>query len=177
MNEIQGILEHVRAIMLTHLMVNDDAMKATHALGYNGWKRMHRTNVRCFTDLHMGIENIAMDKHRIMLDAKVGAVSYKPANMKDHLMKWDDLMGQNLQELGQLQNAYRDHTGGGCCIITMAMKRMGKQYEKTGRWIKRFNESSWGSHDLHEVDDRLHNKLKLLEESGWGYDGNPNAKN
>ena len=173
MHELQSILERVGAILLTHLMVNDDAMKATQFLGYNGFKRLHRMNVRFFTDMHMDIENMAFDKHRMLLDAKVGNVSYSPVNMKDHLMKWDDLLGQNLKELGQLQNAYRDHTGNDCCIIKNTMARMGKHYEKTGRWIKRFNESNFSSHDLHEVDDRLHKKLKLIEEGGWGYDNYP----
>ena len=39
---IEEIYKKADNIIITHLMVNDDAMKITQSIGYNGFKRFHR---------------------------------------------------------------------------------------------------------------------------------------
>lgn len=51
-----------------------------------------------------------------------------------------------------------------CGVVDCAMKKMGKDYEKVSRYIKRFTESDWLTLDMHIVDDKLHDKYKAKEE-------------
>jgi hypothetical protein len=160
------ILEKVDEILLFHLMLNGDAMKAAHALGYNGFKRMHRCNEKYFNGLHLAIENEATDDFRMMLDSDVDFAKYKPSDLKDHLVKWDSVLAKDITELGMLNNAFRMHRGQGLRVIKKALCRMKKNYEKTGRWIKRFNESGWAPHDMHTIDDKIHADWKCREKNG-----------
>ena len=160
---IGEILEKTDTILLTHLMLNDEAMKVCHFIGYNGFKRMHRWNAKCFLGLHLMIENLATDRHKMLLDAHVGGLTYRPAGLKDHFVKWGAKLEEDIYMLGQLNNAYCNHTGSGCCIIEKAITKMAKNNEKTTRWIKRFDESNWNPHDLHSLDDDVHLKYKAIE--------------
>ena len=160
---IGDILEKIDEILVFHLMLNGDAMKACHMLGFNGFKRMHRWNVSKFTKLHLKLENKAVDQFRMMLDADIKGFKYQPANLKDHLQKWDAKLHEDINELARLNNLYREIGGTDNRIVTCAMKKMCRNYEKIGRWLKRFEEGGWSSHDIHYVDDMIHAKYKKME--------------
>lgn len=160
---IGEILEKIDEIMLSHLMLNDDAMRICHVLGYNGFKRMHRWNQRKFNELHIAIENHATDKFRMVLGTDVKALPYKPVNLKDHFVKWDAKLKEDIAMLGHLNNAYREMTGVSCKIVKKAICKMAKNHEKTGRWIKRLDESGFNAHDAHSLDDYVHKCYKAKE--------------
>lgn len=163
------VLEDIDSIMLFHCMLNDKAMKACHAMGYNGFKRMHRYNDRCFMEYHIQVSNEAYDKYRMMLETKTSEFDYKPSDIMDHLTKWDAKLAEDIKKLAMLNNEYREAAGKGNCIAEEAMHVMCRNYEKVGRWHKRFLETK-SMHDVHELDDEIHAKYKAKEEAmGYKY--------
>jgi hypothetical protein len=164
--EIEQIYKNVDNIILTALMINDDAMKYTQSWGYNGFKRLHRCETKYLLCKHQELENSYFDKYRKMLNASVGNPNYNPISLKDHLEKWRDLLNRNIQELGELNQEHFDVIGITNCVIEDLIYCFMKKYEKVSRWIARFNESSWNSIEIHLLDDKLHEKMKKKEEEG-----------
>lgn len=162
---IADILMKIDEILLFHKKLNNKAMKACHANGYNGFKRMHRVNAKCFYKWHIKLENEAYDKFRFVLeDAEIAQMNYMWGNsIIDHIKKWDAQLDTDIDKLVMLNNAYREYAGMGNCVIEKALYKMTKNHEKTGRWVKRFEETK-SAHDFHEVDDFLHAKYKAKEE-------------
>lgn len=162
--DMPEILEKIDKMLLYHQEFNDRAMKICQSMGYNGLKRKHRRNVRYYLNCHLDHENAAFDKHRVILMTDAPKSQYNPSDIIDHLQKWDMRLAEDLNVLGKLNNAYREHTGKDNCIIDSAMSHMAKNYEKTGRWYKRFMETK-SAHDMHDLDDSIHTKEKAKEES------------
>lgn len=158
------IFEEINKIALKHLMLNDDAMNQMQLFGYNGFKRMHRCKSKEFFCWHIGIENDSIDKYRTKIDDDIDNSKYLPTSFKDHLYSWDNILLDDIKKLAVFINKYRAITGITYGIAEDMMKCFVKSYEKTGRWIKRFEETQWGGHDCHIVDDKLHNKYKEIEE-------------
>jgi hypothetical protein len=164
--EIEQIYKNVDNIILTHLMINDDAMKITQSLGYNGFKRLHRYETKYLLCKHQELENSYFDKYQKVLNANVSNPIYNPISLKDHLEKWRDLLTRHIQELGELNQEHFDVIGITNCIIEDTICCFMKKLEKVNRWIMRFNESDWNSVEIHYVDDCLHKKMKKKEEEG-----------
>lgn len=168
-HNIGEILESMDEIMLFHMMLNDKAMKCCHAWGYNGFKRMHRYNDRCFLEYHIQLSNEAYDKYKMTLETKHKDFDYMPSDLMDHLKKWEMKLGEDIKMLGKLNNEYRMMTGNGNCVAEDAMYIMCRNYEKSGRYYKRFMETK-SAHDMHEMDDAIHSKYKAKEEAkGYNY--------
>lgn len=163
------ILESVDEIMLFHMMLNDKAMKCCHAWGFNGYKRMHRYNDRCFLEYHIRLSNEAFDKYRMTLETEHHDFEYKPADLMEHLHKWEMRLEEDIRKLGGLNNEYRAIAGKGNCVTEEAMYIMCRNYEKAGRYSKRFMETK-SMHDMHDLDDHIHEKYKAKEEAaGYHY--------
>ena len=134
------IFENVDKITITHIMVTDDLMKYAQSFGYNGYKRMFRCLQREFDEFHIKLEN------------------------------YNNALKTNISDLGKLNNEYFTNNGVDCCIITNMIKCMMCKYEKTSRWIQRFNDNNWNLVDIHIVDKELHEKYKGMEhDKGYGY--------
>ena len=158
------VLEAVDEILMHHLMLNDKAMKFCHAIGYNGFKRLHRWNTKNFLCWHIKLENMAYDKHRMTLETRVSDFDYRPGDIIGHLQKWDVRLCEDIKMLGMLNNEYRDMSGKDNHIIDAALCVMAKDYEKAGRWHRRFIETK-SAHDMHDLDDAIHAKYKAMEEA------------
>jgi hypothetical protein len=136
--------------------------------GYNGFKRKYRCNVRFFIDLKLCLENELFDKYRSIIINTHETVNYRPANFKDHFVQWDKFLRENIENLVNADKQFIELTGFENCILKKAVKCLLKDFEKTGRYHKRFTEGGWNPIDMHNVDDFLHEKMKKKEEKG-GY--------
>ena len=67
-----------------------------------------------------------------------------------------------------MNKRYYKKTGMNCKIIEYSLHKTIKDYEKVGRYLKRFNESDWLTLDMHIVDDKIHEHYKSKEEK-YGY--------
>ena len=162
--EIEQLYKNVDNIILTHLMINDKAMKHCQALGYNGFKRLHRCETKYLLCLHQKLENCYFNRYQKVLNAEVENPIYNPIDFKEHLEKWKELLLKDIQELGELNQEHFDTVGMTNSIIEDLICCFIKKLEKVNRWITRFNESMWNSIDCHSVDDYLHKKIKKKEE-------------
>jgi uncharacterized protein YozE (UPF0346 family) len=161
---VRELFESVHKVLLTHCKLNDKAMCAAQALGYNGFKRWHRYRSKCFFDLDTKLANELFDKFSIRADFKDYEVAYSPSALDEHLKAWQKAILDGIQTLGTLDKEFYDQTGMMCGVIGCAMKKMSKDYEKVSRYIRRFTESDWLTLDMHIVDDKLHKKYKAKEE-------------
>lgn len=165
--EIYRKLYHTLCV---HGKLNMLAMTATQSMGYNGFKRWHRYRTRQFLEYKLCARNELYDKFRIVPDFKDVELSYAPTSMEEHLKAWDKALLDAIQELGSINKEYYEVSGVDCSIATCAMKKMMRDYEKVGRYLKRFTESDWLTLDMHIVDDKLHCKYKEKEDAhGWKY--------
>ena len=161
---IEEIYKRTDNLIITHLMVNDDAMKITQSIGYNGFKRLHRYLAKELMCKHQWLNCQYFDRFRKTFETDISIPTYKPVSFKDHLEKWKDLLEKGIQELGELNQEHFDVVGVTNetieCVICIFVKKL----EKVNRWIMRFNESNWNAIDIHKVDDDLHCKMKKKEE-------------
>ena len=104
------------------------------------------------------------DKYRTVFSIPYTEVRYEPKNLQSHLMDWDGKLKEGIKKLGELNKAHFEKIGVDNKVICKVLKCMLHNYEKVGRWYKRFEESGWLTHDMHCVDDRLHDKIKAKEE-------------
>lgn len=160
---ISEILMDIDKILCWHKSFNDKAMKACQAANFQGFKRLHRVNVRCFLNYHLKIENEANDKFRFVLETDYEDVKYSVSSLVEHLKNWDIKLGQDIEKLAMLNNEYRKIAGTGNKIVKKALKKMNKNHEKTGRWYNRFSDTK-SMHDIYDFDSKLHAKMKAKEE-------------
>lgn len=161
---ISEILTDIDKILCWHKSFNDMAMKVCHAAGFNGFKRLHRYNTRCFLDWHMCIENEAFDKFRFVLNTDYEEINYSTSTLVDHLKNWDMKLNQDIEKLAMLNNEYRMMAGVGNKTAKKALRKMTKNHEKTGRWYRRFEETK-SLHDQYDLDMKLHEQYKKKEEN------------
>ena len=147
-----------------------DAMRLCQSWGYNGFKRRYRRMARHFFNWEICLENELFDKYRMVAAGSHETMPYTPANFKDHFPQWDKFLKSNIDQLVGFSKQFLDQIGMENCILGDALSRLVKDYEKTGRWHKRFTESGFNPHDTHRLDDDLHEKEKCAEEKemdGW----------
>lgn len=160
--KIPDILMEIDKIICWHKMFNDKAMKACHAAGFQGFKRMHRVLTKCFLDYHLCLENEAYDKFRFTLDTEYEDMNYSVNSLIEHLKNWDMKLGQDIEKLAMLNNEYRMLAGVGNKIAKKSLKKMTNNHEKTGRWYRRFEETK-SMHDQFDLDGKIHEKYKAKE--------------
>lgn len=152
------LFKKIDAILDEHLLLNKKAMISCQSLGFNGFKRLHRMNTKRFLCWQLKSANMLFDRYRVPLH------EYSSMDLKEHLATWDKKLEEDIKILGQLNKEYLEKSGVENCVIKDALNLLVKNHEKTGRWYKRFEETDWLSHDMHVVDDRLHDKFKKEEE-------------
>ena len=170
-DSVKSIFDSIHKVLSVHCKVNALAMSAMQSMGYNGFKRWHRYRSKQIFDLKLKLANELFDRFRIKAEFKEQEVSYSPASLDEHLRAWEKALLDGIQELGTLGKSYYELTGMKCEIVDCALKELAHDYEKVGRYIKRFTESDWLALDMHIVDDKLHEKYKCMEE------GEPNLWN
>jgi hypothetical protein len=138
--------------------------------GLNGFKRRYRRRARHFLNWKLLLENELFDKYRFAAMAVPESVPYTATTFKDHLANWDKFLETNIKKIGDLSKQLFNLTGVENCIVKKAICCLLKDYEKTGRWYRRFNEQNFALHDLHMVDDMLHcheKKKEKKEMEAW----------
>ena len=169
-DQIHSLYEKLYKVLCIHTKLNMFSMTSLQGMGYNGFKRWHRYRSREFFEMKLCLRNELYDKFRIVADFKDSELSYSPMSMEEHLKAWDEVLLEGIQELGEINKDYYELTGVSCDISKCAMHKMMRDYEKVGRYLKRFTESDWLTLDMHIVDDALHAKYKAKEEEhGYKY--------
>lgn len=158
------IYEKIHKVLSIHCKLNFLAMSATQVLGFNGFKRWHRMRSRELMELKYCLANELFDKFRIAPIFKDYELNYSPADLKEHLESWDKVILNAIEELGTANKEYYEVIGMNSKVIKKALCIFMKDFEKVGRYLKRFTESDWLSLDMHTVDDKLHEKFKCKEE-------------
>lgn len=160
---ITSLYESVSKVLDTHCKLNYCAMTSMHSMGYNGFKRWHRYRSNQFHNLKLCLANELYDKFRIKAEFKSYELTYSPTSMEEHLKSWDKAILDSIQELGTLNKEYYQETGMECKVIKCTLHKMVKDYEKIGRYLKRFTESDWLTLDMHIVDEKIHEHYKCKE--------------
>ena len=140
---MEELYKKIDNVFLTHVLLYEKAMKACQAMGYNGFKRMYRILSKKYWCDHIGLANELYDKYRMVLDTNMTDFNYKPSSLKEHLTYMDSKLKSDIAELGRYNKAYFEETGVECGAIKDAVSCMVHDFEKTGRWIKRFDETQW----------------------------------
>lgn len=160
-SEIEKIYKDIDTILLKHKIFNDRGMVYALITGRHGFKRFHKKLTKKFFCWHLELENEIYNKYRISFESEYNNDIHKPLDLRDHLKTWDAKLREDLENLGALNNKYRLISGKGNDIIEEVIECMVHDYEKTGRWINRFEKTNWAEHDIMEVDQYLHTKYKL----------------
>lgn len=166
--DIETLYKEIDSIILKHIMMNDNAMKLTQSWGYNGFKRFHRINSEKMLCEHLKLENCMFDNYQIILKTDIANLKnddYSASSIKYHLNQLKEIFYDDIKKLGKLNYEHIKLIGISNSIIECVLKCFAHDYEKVCRWFKRFDESGWNSIDIHLLDDRLHEKMKKIEES------------
>lgn len=158
------IFEAIDNIVLRELMTCDDMMKYAQSYGYNGFKRMFRVLSKEFYCWHIELENNYFDYFRDILNTKVEVNSISLVGIKTIIEMSRNMFKDDITRLGDLNKRYYELNGVECSVIKNIIDCLLHKFEKTSRWLERFNESNWNVIDIHLVDDRLHEKIKKYEE-------------
>jgi|GEM_PF-1050499 hypothetical protein len=167
-DSVRALYDTAHKVISVHARLNALAMSAMQSLGYNGFKRWHRCRAKELFALDIELANEFIDRFRIKGDFKEYELSYSPSGMEEHLKAWEKALLDGIQTLGEQGKAFYELTGMKCGIVDRAMRKLSHDYEKTGRYIRRFSESDWLALDMHIVDDRLHDRFKKKEEGDSG---------
>lgn len=166
--KVKALYTRASKVLSVHCTLNKMAMAATQSLGYNGFKRWHRCNSKCLFDSGIKLANALYDKFRIKAEFSGYELTYEPKSLEEHLRSWEKALLDGIQELGTVQKEYCELSGMRSEVLDCSLSTLTHDYEKVGRYLKRFSESDWLALDMHIVDDRLHDKYKEKEE---GYSG------
>ena len=143
----------------------NDAMILCHSWGLNGHKRKYRWMTRHLTNWKLWFQCELMDKYRMPASDAVETMRYSAGSFAEHLSQWDNFLKENINALAEAEKQFINMTGFENCIVKEAVCCLLKDYEKTGRYFRRFEENGWNLVDIHMVDDLLHEKIKAKEES------------
>lgn len=163
-SDIETIYKEIDRIIVNHLMINDNSMKLCQSWGYNGFKRLHRVNSKNLLSEHLKLENCMFDKYRKVLEINNISTDYSPTNLKYHLSKLKDIYYDDIIKIGKLNHEHIKLIGVSNSVAENILKYLNHDYEKVCRWYQRFEENGWNYVDMHLVDDRLHEKIKKIEE-------------
>ena len=169
----RAVYERMCKVVCVHAKLNELAMSATQALGYNGFKRWHRHRARRLFDCKLRLMNDLFDKFRVRPEIGDYEVTYAPKTLEEHLKSWEKALLSAIEEVGEANKEYFALAGTRCELADELARCFAHDFEKVGRYIRRFNESDWLALDMHIVDDRLHDKYKRKEEEGrpWNMTG------
>lgn len=172
MRTIKAVLTDISSLYLKHLMINLNASNICHYLGYNGLKRWHRIKYKKFNDLFVRVNCKSFDYYDVEIKNEDVKVSYEPTSIIIHINNYLEILKSDLSKLGELNKEFIELTGFDAPKTHIVKKEFLRSIEKCKRMLNRYQEI--GNHsiaisDLHSFDDRLHKKLKKLEEEHYCY--------
>lgn len=163
-DKLSVIYEKAIKLFKEYARISELAMICMQSKGYNGFKRWHRYRNREFNNFALILHNELFDRFHKVVSTDIPTVTYAPQSMNVHLMTWREKLNQYIDELGECNKEFYTITGTDNCIIECAIKVLAKDYEKVCRYYNRFAEGDWLIHDMHIVDDCIHEKYKKKEE-------------
>lgn len=163
--ELKEIYNKTSHILEQHIQFNKEAVTALQAMGFNGFKRMHRYNAQWYFCKQLKLANILFNMKREKLDLKpiTMMTEYAPMSLKDHLAKWDAHIEDSLVELGDLNKAHLEKVGSTSPIIECIIYQMLDNHGNIQRWYYRGEAGDWLMHDLFTLDKYIHEKYKEKE--------------
>ena len=160
---MKHIYKRVDEILSSNIEFNKNAMISMQALGFNGFKRMHRVLSKNYLCLQIELANDLFDKYRAKEGFANTPITYCPSTMREHLATWDSRLEADLKALGELNKEHFNMIGITNSVIEKAISCLRHKHVKVYRWYKRFEETTWSAHDMHTVDQYLHDKYKSIE--------------
>ena len=147
-NKIYDILEH-------HIQLNKEAMCSLQALGFNGFKKLHK----CFAE-HLFCNELKLisvlykiSKEKVNIKPRTGIhLEYSPMSLKEHLIKWNAEIETAIQELGELNKEHFNSVGYSNDIIECLINDLLDYHCKIQCWYQRGETSDWLAHDLFVID-------------------------
>jgi hypothetical protein len=170
MKSIKEILSEMANIEMRLSIINFKAMSICQQLGFNGFKRWHRCFSKDFYNFVICLETKAFDYYAVDLDLTGDLVDYKASSIIYHFQLYKEQAEKALAELGTLNKDFYELTGFEAPKADKTKKILLKQIEKCTRMINRYKSigsEATGLHDLHTYDDRLHEKMKKIEEEHY----------
>lgn len=170
MKTIKEILNSIADIAMRLSILNFKSMSICQQLGFNGFKRWHRCYSKDFHNFLISLENKAFDYYAISLNLTGGGVEYEPKSIIYHFQYYKEFAETYLHELGDLNKEFYNLTGFSAPKVDKMKKILLKQIEKCTRMVNRYKSigsEATGLHDLHTYDDRLHDKMKKIEEENY----------
>lgn len=162
-DKITSLFNEIAKIFHNYSEINFKAMCIVHSMGFNGFKRWHRIRSKQFNNLKICLANELFDLFRKKAEFKSELIDYNVSSMDVHLKTWDSFLKDSVSKLGNLNKEFYNETGYECHVISKALEIMKYDYEKVGRYYKRFSEGDWLNMDMHLVDDCIHKKMKKRE--------------
>lgn len=163
MENLKNIYDKVSHILEKHAQLNKEASAVLQSMGYNGFKRLHRYNLKAFQCWQMKLANILFNLKREKLDMQAMNLNYSPMSLKDHLQKWIEELEYALKELGELNKMHFETCGMTSCIIEEAMNLMLDNLGNAQRDYYQFENCDWLEMYTYVVDRRWHEKMKEKE--------------
>lgn len=163
--ELKEIYNKVSHILEQHIQFNKESVTALQALGFDGFKRVHRYQAEWYFCKQLKLANILFNLKREKLDLKpiTMITEYAPMSLKDHLAKWDAYLQDSITELGTLNKAHLETVGSTSSFIEGVIHYMLDNHSKVQRWYYRGEAGDWLMHDLFCLDEHLHKKYKEKE--------------
>ena len=144
---------------------SDNAMVLCHAWGYNGFKRMHET-----LEDYLGFYTIKLKKE--MRDeqeispplASLAFPAYQPKDIRDHAYKWRETIKDACMQIVSLNTGLMQQTGKQSKSIKRMIACLYEFKKIIVRFIKRAEACNWMEHDIFVWDDRIHDKMKCIQD-------------
>lgn len=154
-NKTYDLLEH-------HIQLNKEAMCSLQALGFNGFKKLHK----CIAE-HLFCDELKLisalykvGKEKMNIKPKMGMyLEYSPLTLKEHLIKWSVEIENAIEELGQLNKEHFSQVGYSNKILEDLICDLLHYHNKIQCWYQRGENSDWLAHDLFVIDNDIHEYL------------------
>lgn len=165
---MQEIFNEVVKLLNQLIRSSKDAMSLCQQWAYNGHKRYYQVATLCYTEKLLYLKKKVFDMFRFMPLDDSTSDPYLATSYKDHFTKWDSNLKMWIDSLSDLNKRLFTETGMENCTITDILCHLYKDYERTARKLKQYNESGWNPIALHADDKVLHEKMKKkMKKAGY----------
>lgn len=143
--------------------MNEAAACSCQKLCFNGFKRWHKCYIKNLEKIKAKIRDCVYEQYDIELYPEYPRVDYNPQGIIYHFTMFLDHIEKDIVELGEINKDYYNVSGFHSkysCRVHKILKEQVKKCRKMINRYKNFSSEATALHDLHMVDDRIHEKLK-----------------
>lgn len=160
---IEEVYKGIDKVILDVLMYNDDLMKISQSLSFNGFKRFFRYSTKKLLKEHLYLENSMFDKYRKILNVDVKSEKVSANSIKEVLYIAKIKLERAITELGNLNKEHFNLVGFENDVAQCVLKLFLHDYEKMCRYCYQLDTTNDVNY-MRIVDMKLHEKYKKMEE-------------